>query len=308
MSTPPLDPQTALNSVLEALAAEGDHFTVLQVARTATPADVRDAYFRLAKVVHPDLPVFLINPKLRADATRAFQAITIAHAMLSDVNKRAAYVQSLESAKTAKLVEAMTAPVPQTTSPSGRMQAQITPETAKVYLARGRLAVQRRDWQVAQDALNLACRGLTDSELREAKMNYGWAIFNNTANAEADRINRPRDLWMEVVDSKERSPAVAQAHYYLAVWNKMHGDMREASKHVEACLAQDPRHIDAQREKLLLERRKTGAAASSTGRFEAVGDRRTSRTNSPAGGSAPTKVPLKKEPSFFEKLFGPKKS
>lgn len=307
MSTPPLDSQTALNSVLEALAAEGDHFAVLQVPRTATPADVRDAYFRLAKVVHPDLPVFLVNPKLRADATRAFQAITIAHAMLSDVNKRAAYLQSLESAKTAKLVEAMTAPMPQTSSPSGRMQAQITPETAKVYLARGRLAVQRRDWQVAQDALNLACRGLADGELLEAKLNFGWAIFNNTANAEADRINRPRDQWMEVVDSKDRSPAVAQAHYYLAVWNKMHGDMREASKHVEACLALDPRHIDAQREKLLLERRKAGGpAASSTGRFEAVPARRTSRTNS-AAVPVPAKVPLKKEPSFFEKLFGPKK-
>ncbi len=308
MSSPPLDSQTGLNSVLEALAAEGDHFAVLQVARTATPAEVRDAYFRLAKVIHPDLPAFLVSPKLRADATRAFQAITIAHAMLSDTAKRAAYVQSLDAAKAAKLVDAMTAPVPQSASPSGRMQAQITPETAKVYLARGRLAVQRRDWQVAQDALNLACRGLSDGELLDAKMNYGWAIFNNTANPEADRISRPRDQWMEVVDSKDRSTAVAQSHYYLAVWNKMHGDMREASKHVEACLALDPRHIDAQREKLLLERRKAGSPTTSpTGRFDAVPERRTSRTAS-ASVPAPTKVPLKKEPSFFEKLFGPKKS
>jgi curved DNA-binding protein CbpA len=305
MSTPTLDSQSALQSILSAIAAEGDHFTVLLITREATAGDVRDAYFRLAKVVHPDLPVFLVNPKLRADATRAFQAITVAHAMLSDANKRAAYLQTLESAKTAKLVEAMTAPMPQSMSSSTRLQAQISPDTAKVYLARGRLALQRRDWQVAQDGLSLASRALTGSELLEAKVGLGWAVFNNTTNAEADRISRSRDLWMEVVDSKDKSASVAQSHYYLAVWNKMHGDMREASKHVEACLALDPRHIDAQREKLLIERRKSGTAAP-TGRLEAVSVRRASRTSS-AAVPMPPKVPLKKEPSFLEKLFGPKK-
>jgi hypothetical protein len=306
MTTAGTDPTTTLRAILDAVAQGGDHFAVLLLQAGASPTEVRDQYFRLAKQVHPDLPAFLQDATARADASKAFAAITVAHATLADPAKRAAWQADQQASRNARVVDAITAPVPATT-PSGRMPAAVTPETAKVYLARGKYALQRRDWQVAQDALNLAVRALEGTELLDAQLGLGWAVFNNVANPEAERIQRPRELWLAVIGGAGKSPLAAQGNYYLAVWNKLHGDMREASKHVEACLAVDPRHIDAQREKMLLERRRSGSVTQPVMRIDGkTGDRRPSSTSVPV--AAPQKIALKKEPSFFERLFGSKKS
>lgn len=66
-----------------------DHYAVLGVARTATRAQVRTAYRRLAQAFHPDR-----NP---ADATaeRRFKRVARAYEVLGDARRRAAYDQRL---------------------------------------------------------------------------------------------------------------------------------------------------------------------------------------------------------------------
>lgn len=60
-------------------------YEILGVARTATPEQIRTAYRRLAKTSHPDT-----NPD-KPDAAEEFAAISAAHALLSDPEKRARY-------------------------------------------------------------------------------------------------------------------------------------------------------------------------------------------------------------------------
>lgn len=62
-----------------------DPYTVLGVARDATPAQIKAAYRRLAKKHHPDL-----NPGDAAAADR-FREIAAAHDLLSDPEKRARF-------------------------------------------------------------------------------------------------------------------------------------------------------------------------------------------------------------------------
>lgn len=62
-----------------------DYYQTLGVPRTATQADIKKAYRRLARQHHPD-----VN-KGNADAERRFKEINEAHAVLGDPEKRRAY-------------------------------------------------------------------------------------------------------------------------------------------------------------------------------------------------------------------------
>lgn len=62
-----------------------DYYAILGVPRTASQAEIKKAYRRLARQHHPDLN------KGNADAERRFKEINEAHAVLGDPEKRKAY-------------------------------------------------------------------------------------------------------------------------------------------------------------------------------------------------------------------------
>lgn len=294
------DPIEVMKQILVSVDAGADHFAVLQLDRSATQAEVRDQYFKLAKVVHPDLPQFLNKPQLRSDATRAFQAITAANATLGDLTKRAAYLQSLMANAIAEIEEAEA----QQTTP-GSLEPPVNTEVARIYLHRGRQLVQRRDWSGAQEALELSCKRLEGKDLAECKAMLGWAFFNNTGNPERERIDRPCELWNEVIKLAPNTALHAQAAYYLAVWNKLYGEMKQVAVLLDKCLQLDPKHIEAAREKRLMERRRT------TGTFDGLESSkgRPSKASHPAASPAAaatgkTKVGIEKKPTLLERLFG----
>lgn len=64
-----------------------DYYKILGIAKTATPADVKIAYRKLARKYHPDL-----NPNNK-DAKKNFQEINEANEVLSDAEKRKKYDQ-----------------------------------------------------------------------------------------------------------------------------------------------------------------------------------------------------------------------
>lgn len=60
------------------------YYDVLGLSRTATPTDIKKAYRKRAKLLHPD-----VNP--RADAATKFLKVTEAYEILSDPDKRTFY-------------------------------------------------------------------------------------------------------------------------------------------------------------------------------------------------------------------------
>jgi molecular chaperone DnaJ len=61
-----------------------DHYEVLGVARDASEADIKKAYRRLARELHPD-----VNPA--PDAAERFKDVTHAYDVLSDTDQRRRY-------------------------------------------------------------------------------------------------------------------------------------------------------------------------------------------------------------------------
>ena len=73
--------------------AEINHYAVLGLDPDCTAAQIRAAYRFLAKQYHPDL-----NPGSPTAVTQT-QAINVAHEILSDISRRAAYDRELAAAK-----------------------------------------------------------------------------------------------------------------------------------------------------------------------------------------------------------------
>jgi molecular chaperone DnaJ len=61
-----------------------DHYGALGVAREATPDEIKKAYRKLARELHPD-----VNPS--ADASERFKSVTHAYDVLSDPQQRQQY-------------------------------------------------------------------------------------------------------------------------------------------------------------------------------------------------------------------------
>ena len=63
-----------------------DFYAVLGVEETAAPEEIRKAYLKLAKKLHPDR--FPNDPEKRAEAQAEFSKVTRAHDVLSDAKQR----------------------------------------------------------------------------------------------------------------------------------------------------------------------------------------------------------------------------
>ncbi|HOI95861.1 MAG TPA: DnaJ domain-containing protein [Syntrophobacter fumaroxidans] len=86
-----------------------DYYATLDIGRSESQSGIRDAYRRLAKRFHPD--------HAGAAATRAFQEISEAYAVLSDPEARRAYTEELARREAAPRVEIRMAGTTNVTGP-----------------------------------------------------------------------------------------------------------------------------------------------------------------------------------------------
>lgn len=76
--------------------SEETHYATLGVSETATQAEIKIAYRKLLKKIHPDT-VSTLSPTLRHEAENATKAINEAYAVLSNSVRRQLYNQELSA-------------------------------------------------------------------------------------------------------------------------------------------------------------------------------------------------------------------
>lgn len=284
----------ALAKVTDQVESGADFYAILGLLPDANVAEIRAAFFRLAKLLHPDLPVFAPADR-KAAVTKAFQAISAAHSNLSDPNRRREFDE---------LTGRSTGVAGGASGPN--------PDLARIYMHRSKQILQTKAYAQAEDGLRAARRLFGDKVDPECDVMLAWATFNNESIPIHERAAESKLLLTQVIKLETNDHVEAQANYYMAIWCKLQGEVPSVKGYLDRCLKLSPRHVDAQREQRLFERRRS-SSSDTTKRSRRVSNaekRRTSRNAIPSGGQtgeqAAVKVPLssKKKKSFLDWLLG----
>lgn len=197
---------------------------VLGLQKNANAAQVKAAYFKLAKSFHPDT----VPPgtpeevgKLKAEI---FGKIGEANRTLSDDAMRAEYIAEVEAGGVGEKVDV----------------AAIL--AAEEMFQKGQILVKARKFPEAVKMLDDAIKGNPD----EGEY-YGWrgyAKFFLNTDKKAGHAEAMKDINVCV----RKNPRVADVFYFQGNMAKLMGDLVTAKKFFKQCTDLNPQHLEAQRE------------------------------------------------------------
>jgi DnaJ-class molecular chaperone len=134
-----MDPQFLIE--VEALAAaldQLDYFGILKLSQTATPPEIKAAYYRESRAYHPDRFAALPDPAFREQVGRIYRRVNEAYTVLRDDKKRIKYVADLngpERAQKLRFTEVDEAQVKEEQKRKLEEQLGQTPNGRKFYAA-----------------------------------------------------------------------------------------------------------------------------------------------------------------------------
>ncbi|HVI93323.1 MAG TPA: DnaJ domain-containing protein [Anaeromyxobacter sp.] len=172
---------------VEALAGaldQLDYFGVLKLQQTATPAEIKAAYYRESRTFHPDRFAAFPNAALRDLVGRIYRRVNEAYTVLRDDRKRARYVADLngpERAQKLRFTEADEAAVKEEQKKKLEEQFGQTPNGRKFYAAALK-EIEGARWDAAERALKSALM-----------YEQGNAKFKETLAAVQAELERTRD-------------------------------------------------------------------------------------------------------------------
>ncbi|ABS24500.1 DnaJ domain-containing protein [Anaeromyxobacter sp. Fw109-5] len=217
----PVDPAT-LRALLQRLAA-ADHFEVLGVKRDAAPAQVKVAYFRLAKSYHPDAVPASVSAEVRGLCADVFAKVSAAWAVLGDDAQRAKYLDELASGGAAD-VDVMRI-----------LQAE------NVFQA-GTVLVRARRYAEALEKFRDAA--VLNEDEPEFAIWLAWCEFLVAKEPRAQHAASAA----AIEDGLRRNARCAPGYLFLAQMAKIVGDLSLAERHLRRGLAVAPEHVDLVRE------------------------------------------------------------
>ena len=229
------EPAPASDVDLESLRAlanrmkDDNYFQVLGIDPKANAAAVKAAYFKLAKVYHPDTISAAASPEVAKLKEEIFATIGQAYRVLADDKSRANYAEIIEGGET----EQEMLPLSQVL-------------LAEEKFERGRNLVRAKRFAEALTTLDEAISG--SQEVAEFYAWRGYAKFFALPDKKKAQAEANRDLQTAL----QKSRHCASAHYFLGQIAKLTGDTRTALTQFKKAVELKPDHIDAKREVRLL--------------------------------------------------------
>ncbi|MBZ4415172.1 DnaJ domain-containing protein [Myxococcus sp. RHSTA-1-4] len=201
-----------------------NHFQRLGLTEQTNSAAVKVAYFRLAKLYHPDTLPPGAPPELEKLKAEVFAYIGDAYRTLTDDKSRAAYIEELKSGGGGSEVDVNSILM------------------AEELFQKSCILVKARKFPEAVKMLDEAIKLNAD----EAEF-YAWRGYARFFTS-ADKKAAQPEAFREIQNAIKRNERCAPAHYFLGVIAKLCGDPQGALKHFKRTVELQPDHIDAQRE------------------------------------------------------------
>jgi curved DNA-binding protein CbpA len=244
-SAPPGDPaadeaRALVKEKLQVLDG-GNHFAILGVPTSAAAADIRTAYFSLAKRLHPDRLRAVGVPDLDGQIQRLFAAINQAFGVLSDPAKRKEFEQLLASGGAAA---------------QQKREAEAEALAARFFGAeeafrKGEMALRRNQFPQARGFFEEAVN-LNPQEAEHLAM-LAWTIWVTADDKQKTHVLP--DVLRRFADAIKLSEACAPAHFYRGLVNKQAGKDDVAIECFRKVIELRPEHNEANLElRLLLSR------------------------------------------------------
>lgn len=202
-----------------------NHFERLSLTQQADAGAVKIAYFKLAKLYHPDTLPPGAPPDLERLKAEIFGYIGDAYRTLTDDKSRAEYIEQVKSGDTGKEEVDVVAIL-----------------QAEERFKRGTVFVKARKYAEAVKIFDEAIQ--LNAEEAEFHAWRGYARFC----AATDKKAAQAESFKELQFALKKNERCAPAHYFLGVIAKTLGDNSGALKHFKRTVELQPDHIDAQRE------------------------------------------------------------
>ncbi|MBW1808769.1 MAG: response regulator [Deltaproteobacteria bacterium] len=210
-----------------------DYFEVLGVSKNASRAEIKKAYFSLAKQYHPDRISGSASAEIRNLADEIFDLISSAHDVLSDDTRREQYVEELTSGE----------------------KRDVSSEVSKILSAeglfqKGEIALRKREYGEAkslfEEAANLC------PEEGEFHAYLGWAMFQSDPKNE-EAVRKSRDQLNQAISL---NPKVDKAYLFLGYIYKAMNYREMAEHEFEKAIQCNPDCTEALRELRLISMRR----------------------------------------------------
>ena len=163
-----------------------DLYAVLGVEEASPPEDIRKAYLKLAKKLHPDR--FPNDPEKRAEAQSEFSKVTRAHDVLSDAKQREEYnaLRGLAKSRSGLGVDAAAETAAATTATATEQKVENKDSWATKHNDRAMDLLRRKKYADAETAIKEAIRlcpqtAAYHATLAEIHLARGWKTLATTA-------------------------------------------------------------------------------------------------------------------------------
>lgn len=233
------DVATLIEQRLTILNSRGDHFALLGVPRDATAAQIRDAYFHLARQLHPDrLSALGIFDEHRR-AQRLFAEVNHAFATLTDPARREKYIDILNRGGEAAI---------KAEQQKAEEMAMRILESEEAY-RRGEMALRRDSLATAIRELERAIQLNPDEPDYHATL--AWAKFASAPDKMAVATQTRASLEQAI----RKSPRAITGRFFLGRVERMLGKDQKALELFQEVLRMSPNHGEATAEVRVLEAR-----------------------------------------------------